>query len=144
MLGGQRRKATGLLTNIPELDDMSRFTCHEANRACDRTGVAHLDWSPEVSDSGNHIQYKTEGEAEYPDMMCKELAGRVCNRLEAVQCLRRDVKFDFSEIYSGPNFPLTKAVGAVQLGIKKVVLVPRATREKLLSSSQPLLGRVGT
>ena len=76
-------------------------------------------------------------------MMCAELAGRLRMRVQQVQHLRHQTEFDFTEIFSGPNFPLTKAVGSLTLEVKKAVLVPRAAREEAVSSTQAKLGRVG-
>ena len=66
MLGGERRKATKLLTNVTALRALACELCSESNGVCDRTGVEHLSWDPEVSQHGSSVAYQTEGEAEYP------------------------------------------------------------------------------
>ena len=75
MLGGKRKKATKLLTNVPALRKLSHDVCTEANGVCDRTGEKHLSWDPDVAAQGGQIECKTEAEAEYPPAMCEKIAG---------------------------------------------------------------------
>ena len=143
MLGGRRLKATGIPTNIEELIALGAFVCREHNGVCDRTGMEHLPWDPHVSADSSAISYQTEAEAEYPQMMCEHIAKHMGVCVERANAAD-SVDFDFSEVFSGPLFPLTKAVRAMQYSVKRVALVSRYAREQAVQSAQPRLQRVGT
>ena len=112
-----------MLTNVQALRCLSEEVCQETGGLCDRTREPHLSWDPVVSNGGDAVQYKTECEAEYPDMMCEKMAKLFLEELNARRETLGNPELDFSEIFSGPRFPLTKAMQLLGQESQKVVLV---------------------
>ena len=79
--------------------------------ACERTGLPHASWAPEVVD-GEVVKYPTEQEAEYPDGLCEVVAVGIFEWAEVQGTAVEDYAFLFSEVFSGPHAPLTQAVAA--------------------------------
>ena len=108
--GGARRKYTGIMSNIPGLGAILGKLCSARGEhdPCDYTGVPHLAW--EATCKEGEVVTVTEGEAEYPAELCKELARGVVQCLASSSALSAKTPFAFIEVFSGPNAPLTSAV----------------------------------
>ena len=122
--GSRRKKHQVLITNEESFVDIIGKRC-EGHELCSRTGLPHLKWRPTVS-GGRLVQFKTGDEREYPQGFCESYA-------TAMRCMVPHPE-KFVEIYSGPNAPLSQAVGrefeTVVPGER--VLTPRA-RVSLMS-----------
>jgi hypothetical protein len=114
MLGGARFKVSGIWYYNLDFEPDFWTVCRNLNGICDRTGLPHQSMKPVVED-GVVIRYPTEEEAEYPLLMVQHIARAAKRFLDAQPKLRAKAKYDFLEIYSGPNAPTTMAV-AVELG----------------------------
>ena len=75
-------------------------------------------------------------------MMCQHIAKQMGECVERASA-SANVELDFSEVFSGPLYPLTRAVQEIHCGVKRVQLVSRQVREKALQGAQPKLQRVG-
>ena len=102
--GSQRRKFQVLITNRKEFIRWIGLKC-EGN-LCQRTGEPHRRWRPTVS-CGKVVQFQTGDEREYPVGFCDAYSSAV------KEILRRVAGEDncFVEVFSGPNAPLSHAVG---------------------------------
>ena len=103
--GGLRCKLTAVLTNMVELlDAMGGRRC-EGRVACERTGLPHRSWRPEVV-AGEIVGYPTEEEAEYPEGLCEVAAGAI---LEWVDSHGKGAgrRYLFTEVFAGARAPLT-------------------------------------
>jgi hypothetical protein len=114
MLGGARYKKSGICYYGIEFEHEFWDVCQNLRGICTRTGYPHQSMKPEV-EGGVVIRYPTEEEAEYPLLMVQGIARATRRFLEAHPKLRSQMKYDFLEIYSGPNAPTTMAV-AEELG----------------------------
>ncbi len=102
-LGSRRKKFQVLITNEKSFEKFIGKLC-TGNHTCSRSGLKHLKWRPTVS-SGKVVQFQTGDEREYPLGFCQEYAKA------AKECLSLPARF--VEIFSGPNAPLSHAVGEV-------------------------------
>ena len=128
--GSRRRKFQMLITNRCCFIDFIGKLC-EGN-PCSRTGESHLKWRPTVH-AGQVLQFQTGDEREYPVGFCQEYAkaaGLVLGK-----------KGLFLEVFSGPNAPLSVAVGA-ELGANvpgcRLMRPGKGDRVELQSLSQLL------
>ena len=108
MFGGQRAKLTAVLTNVPEFYDALDGKICRGSEVCDRTGEAHATWKPTVA-NGQIIEYKTSGEAEYPQAMCDALGQALVSRIAALEHTASE-RIVFTEVFSGPRAPLSARV----------------------------------
>ena len=99
--GSRRKKYQVLITNDSVFKKFIGKLC-TGNHVCDRTGLKHLKWRPTVS-GGKVIQFQTGDEREYPLGFCQEYAKA------AKRCMGSSGSF--LEVFSGPNAPLSYAVG---------------------------------
>ena len=108
--GGKRRKYTGLLSNVPGLEEHCGKLClaREENAPCDFSGLPHLSWKGSWNERS--ASTVTDGEAEYPAGMCEAMASAVVQCPAAAPELAARLPFAFLEVFSGPNAPLTTAV----------------------------------
>ena len=95
--GSRRRKRQVLICNRPYFQSMHRV-CTDP-RLCSRTGERHLKWRPAVA-IGKVLQFTTGDEREYPVGFCEAYA----------ECLELQAGGVFTEVFSGPNAPLSAAV----------------------------------
>ena len=105
--GSRRKKFQVLITNEPIFEEFIGKLC-SGNHLCDRTGLKHLKWRPTVS-AGKVAQFQTGDEREYPLGFCQEYAKA------ASRCMGQSGAF--LEVFSGPNAPLSYAVGE-SLGVQ--------------------------
>ena len=110
--GGQRRKYTAFLTNVPGMREACGIHCTARGdeAPCDFSGRPHKTWAPTWKD-GRAVTV-TETEAEYPQDLCKAMAGPIAMCPGAAPELAARFPYVFLEVYSGPNAPLTQAVRA--------------------------------
>ena len=108
--GGERNKLTAVLTNAQFIAGALEGRLCRGRDLCERTGAPHLTWAPVVRD-GVIATYPTEAEAEYPAGLCVEVAKGVAELVEAAHSGDR-YEWDFIEVFSGPNAPLSRAVAA--------------------------------
>ena len=102
--GSKRRKFQVLITNRAEFRRWIGLTCE--GPLCQRTGEPHQRWRPTVS-CGKVVQFQTGDEREYPAGFCEAYSLAVQEIL-----LKTDAKeASFVEVFSGPNAPLSHAVG---------------------------------
>ena len=101
--GSKRRKMQALLTNHHGVGRRIARICL-GTRVCDRTGEPHLRWRPRVQ-NGKILQFSTGEEREYPPGFCDTYAKGLHDNEMVVK--------SFVEIFSGPNAPLSHAVGRV-------------------------------
>eukprot|EP00435_Cladocopium_sp_Y103_P048347 s363_g14.t1 len=104
--GSRRKKYQVLITNGEEFTPMGRLCT--GSQICCRTGERHLKWRPSVA-NGKVVQFTTGDEREYPKGFCVEYAANAKPLLSDGG--------SFVEIFSGPNAPLSSAVG-VMLGVE--------------------------
>ena len=98
------------MTNMRELVEALRGRVCTGGAHCSRTGLEHEKWEPKVH-KGEVIGYTTGGEAEYPREMCAALA-RGMLACWAGNVSLHGCAFVATEIFSGPNAPLTAALEA--------------------------------
>ena len=103
---------TAILTNMLELAAVLRDRVCTGRAVCERTGLPHATWAPEVV-GGEVVSYPTEQEAEYPAGLCEVVANGIFDWAEARSIEVEDHAFLFTEVFSGPRAPLTQAVVAV-------------------------------
>ena len=101
--GSQRKKKQALLTNVESLARSMSKLC-EGTVFCDRTHLKHLKWRP-ITSGGRVLQFVTGEEREYPSGFCR------CYALALLDYLKPGDSF--LEVFSGPNAPLSAAVGSV-------------------------------
>ena len=101
--GSQRKKKQALLTNVESLARAMAKLC-EGTVLCDRTHLKHLKWRP-ITSGGRVLQFVTGEEREYPSGFCR------CYALALLEYLKPGDSF--LEVFSGPNAPLSAAVGSV-------------------------------
>ena len=108
--GGQRRKYTAFLTNVPGLKEACgrHCTAREEEAPCDYSGRPHKSWRPIWKDG--YATTVTQPESQYPEPLCEALAGCIALCPGAAPELASKLPFVFLEVYSGPNAPLTRAV----------------------------------
>jgi len=108
--GGERRKYTAILTNVPGMKEACGIHCKARGdeTPCDFSGKPHTSWAPTWKDG--RIVTVTESEAEYPQALCKAMSGPIAMCPGAAPELAARMPFMFLEVYSGPNAPLTQAV----------------------------------
>ena len=99
-VGSRRKKFQVLITNRRHFLRLINRQCH--GTVCKRSGERHLKWRPTTS-GGRVIQFQTGDEREYPVGFCDAYAS--C----ASDFLSQSGKF--VEVFSGPNAPLSSAVG---------------------------------
>ena len=112
--GGERRKRTTLLTNMPEVGEECGLVCGErrAMADCPFLGRPHLSWESEV-DAAGRFTPPSKGEAEYQPRLCAAIAKACIRRRQAVLEAGDPLPPTFFiEVFSGPNAPLTTAVAA--------------------------------
>lgn len=73
----------------------------KGSSVCERTGLKHLRWRLTVS-GGKVVQFTTGDEREYPVGFCESYAACLAKELKAGERL--------TEVFSGPNAPLSKAI----------------------------------
>ena len=105
--GSRRKKNQALLTN------RSAFQSHIGRKCrggayCDRTGLKHLKWRPTVA-GGKVTQFITGEEREYPVGFCTAYGRAVLEEYPN--------GVSFVEVFSGPNAPLSQAIG-LAAGVK--------------------------
>lgn len=98
--GSRRKKYQVLITNKDEFNSMGKLC--KGSQFCCRTGERDLKWRPSVS-NGKVVQFTTGDEREYPSGFCAEYADCAKSLLNP--------EGSFVEIFSGPNAPLSTAVG---------------------------------
>eukprot|EP00435_Cladocopium_sp_Y103_P046884 s338_g13.t1 len=98
--GSRRKKFQVLITNRKHFLRLLDRQCHGA--LCERTGEKHLRWRPTTA-GGRVVQFQTGDEREYPVGFCEAYAS--C----AADFLSQSGKF--VEVFSGPNAPLSSAIG---------------------------------
>ena len=101
--GSQRKKKQALLTNVESLARAMAKLC-EGTVLCDRTHLKHLKWRP-ITSGGRVLQFVTGEEREYPSGFCR------CYALALLEYFKPGDSF--LEVFSGPNAPLSAAVGSV-------------------------------
>ena len=108
--GGKRRKYTGMLTNIPGLQETLERRCNARGDAdvCDFSGWAHEAWVPKWTKGFGHTV--TQAESEYPKAMCEAMAPTVVACAAVAPQLAARLPYAFLEVFSGPNAPLTQGV----------------------------------
>ena len=108
--GGKRRKYTGILTNIPGLQDTLEKRCGAtgSDAVCDFSGAVHESWEATWKKGFGHTV--TNPEAEYPRAMCETMAAPIVACEAAAPELAARMPYAFIEVFSGPNAPLTQAV----------------------------------
>ena len=99
--GSRRKKHQVLITNEESFVPTMGRRC-EGHDTCSRTGLPHLRWRPTVS-GGRVVQFKTGDEREYPRGFCESYASTMKSMTPSPK--------SFVEVYSGPNAPLSQAVG---------------------------------
>lgn len=99
--GSRRKKHQVLISNEDSFVAAIGKRCN-GHDICDRTGLPHLKWRPTVS-GGRVVQFRTGDEREYPQGFCECYA-------EAIRSMR-PIPMKFTEVYSGPNAPLSQAIG---------------------------------
>ena len=112
--GGERRKATTLLANVPEIQEEYGHVCGErrAQANCPFLGVPHKAWAKANSRGGWDSLCK--GEAEHQPLLCTAMAKAIARRRQVmVDAGEQLPPTCFIEVFSGPNAPLTEAVAAV-------------------------------
>lgn len=102
--GGERRKAQVLIHNSVALGSAIGKVCLDSHR-CSRTGKPHKSWKPKVS-RGQVVSFTTGEEREYPEGFCSAYAAGVQQSFK-----HSSSEFTFLEVFSGPNAPLSQAVG---------------------------------
>ena len=107
--GGQRDKHTAVLTNVPEIRDALANKMCRSRDICERTGMAHLGWVPEVA-NGVIVKYMTTDEAGYPVGLCDAVGAAVWKRLEQRGGSACGVDTVFTEVFSGPRALLSARV----------------------------------
>ena len=111
--GGERRKATTLLSNIPELQEECGRTCEErrAWAPCPFLGVPHKQWTK--TDGRGSWDSPAKKEAEYQSQLCTAMASAMVRRRQSMLDAGEHLPPTFFiEVFSGPNAPLTAAVAA--------------------------------
>ena len=108
--GGRRNKRTKVLANVPEIREaLAQRVCH-GREVCDRTGLKHLTWQPEVV-AGIITRYPTKGEAGYPVGLCDEIAKAFRRRRGNQQHQKREgMDIAFTEVFCGPRALLSARV----------------------------------
>ena len=106
--GGLRCKLTAVLTNMVELMDALGGRRCEGTATCERTGLPHRSWRPEVV-AGEIVGYPTEEEAEYPDGLCEVAAGAILEWVDS-HGKGASCRYLFTEVFAGARAPLTRAV----------------------------------
>ena len=99
--GSQRKKKQALLTNLECVAKSMGRTC-SGSVHCDRTRLKHLKWKP-ITSGGRVLQFVTGEEREYPEGFCSSYAQAISGYLTEGD--------SFVEVFSGPNAPLSVAVG---------------------------------
>ena len=110
--GGDRRKATTLLTNMEEVEEECGRVCGEtrAKANCPYLGVPHKPWDPKVNSKGD-FAVPSKSEAQYPAQLCEAIAKACIRRKKAMEEQgATSMPTFFIEIFSGPQAPLTQAV----------------------------------
>lgn len=102
--GGERRKAQVLIHNSVALGNAIGKVCLDPQR-CSRTGKPHKSWKPKVS-RGQVVSFTTGEEREYPEGFCSAYVAGVQQSFK-----QSNSGFTFLEVFSGPNAPLSQAVG---------------------------------
>ena len=119
MHGGRKRKLTRIDTNMEPVAKRLRTNgwCYENNGVCDRTGLPHESFRPDVDAQGG-ITFKTEEEAEYPRDMAELIAEGTVEFLETEYKKDKDsVDFDFVEVFSGLNAPTSQAMKSKEVAL---------------------------
>ena len=108
--GGERRKYTAVLTNIPGMREALGQHCsaRAEDAPCDFSGKPHVTWKASWKDG--FATTVTGPESEYPAAMCSAMAKPIALCREAAPELATGLPFAFLEVFSGPNAPLTQAV----------------------------------
>ncbi len=129
-LGSRRKKFQVLITNEKSFEKFIGKLC-TGNHACSRSGLKHLKWRPTVS-SGKVAQFQTGDEREYPLGFCQEYAKAT------KECLSLPARF--VEVFSGPNAPLSHAVGE-EFGVKREVQhLSQLLKEDIVNLEHPRSG----
>lgn len=108
MFGGERRKPTGFLSNAADLSAVERRCEVARGGGCARTGRPHAPWTPFV-DEGRQVRFPTAQEAEYPEELCRVMVDALA---EEVHKRAAKSRYDFFEVFSGPNAPMSRAAAA--------------------------------
>ena len=88
---------------------LAQRICH-GREVCDRTGLKHLMWQPEVV-AGIITRYPTKGEAGYPVGLCDEIAKAFRRRRGNQQHQKREgMDIAFTEVFCGPRALLSARV----------------------------------
>ena len=119
--GGDRRKATSLLTNMAEVEEECGRMCGEtrAKANCPFLGRPHSPWDHKVNTKGDFAD-PSKGESQYPAQLCESITKACMRRKKAMEESGAVmVPTFFIEIFSGPEAPLTQAVA------RACVAVPR-------------------
>ena len=106
--GGSRNKHVTVLTNSQALRDVLDGKLCKNGKTCDRTGVAHETWTPTVV-SGEILNYPTEADEEYPEGLCEAVAKTIVGEYAEAITNGYVYRWGFTEVFSGPNAPLTCA-----------------------------------
>ena len=106
--GGSRNKHVTVLTNSQGLRDVLEGKLCKNGKICDRTGVAHETWTPTVV-SGEILNYPTEADEEYPEGFCEAVAKTIVGEYAEAITHGYVCRWGFTEVFSGPNAPLTRA-----------------------------------
>ena len=115
-----RRKFQRIRTNIKGLASVGLLCA--SKEICSRTGQPHESFAPVVSAEGRILSFPVRGESEYSAGLCSEQAKAIVETARGVPN-RAGIRFDFVEIFCGPNYPLTKAV-LEKAGVGSLVVRP--------------------
>ena len=103
----QRRKYQIVITNVKMMEDAVGLLC-ASDSICSRTGLPHESWAPTVTD-GEITAFATAKATEYPRGFCMASSFGYKAWLASLTKIPKHSLL-FSEIFSGPNAPLTEAV----------------------------------
>ena len=106
--GGSRNKHVTVLTNSQALRDVLDGKLCKHGKTCDRTWDAHETWTPTVV-SGEILNYPTEADEEYPEGSCEAVAMTIVGEYAEAITNGYVYRWGFTEVFSGPNAPLTCA-----------------------------------
>ena len=103
----RKRKYQIVITNVKMMEDAVGLLC-AGNSICSRTGLQHEGWAPTVVD-GEIMAFATSQATEYPRGFCMASSFGYKAWLASLTKIPEHSLL-FSEVFSGPNAPLTEAV----------------------------------